>query len=50
MIGGNQSKNMVTVTMTIYVNAGNCPTFIIRIFSISVLYVVYIPLYKYNTE
>ena len=37
-----QSQNMVTVTMTICVTAGNWPTLIVRICSYSVLYVVYI--------
>ena len=32
-------KNMVTVTMNIYVTAGNWPTLIVRIWSFSVFYV-----------
>ena len=34
--------NMVTVTMNIYVTAGNWPTLIVRIWSFSVFYVKYI--------
>ena len=38
-------KNMVTVTMTIYVTSGNWPTLIVRFFLNSVFYVIYILIY-----